>query len=229
MPLTRTPVSFATRTGHGPESSRQPRSSASDQLRTPLVYFLGLGQAHYATAYPVFVVGDYPAALFFDLQVDDVGATKLPSVSGLSWAAEDAEPRRAYITTAAKRRLFQAAFRERVLRAYRESCALCRLRHPELLDAAHITPDADEMGDPIVSNGLALCKLHHAAFDGYFFTVRPDYRIERASILSEVDGPMLVVGLQDIHGKLIGLPHRPEQRPDAARLEKRLALFRAAS
>jgi putative restriction endonuclease len=200
------------------------------ELRTPLAYFLGLGQARYAAAYPVFVVGDNPASLFFDLQVDDIGATQLMSSSGVVQAAEDPEPRRAYITTTAKRRLFQAAFRQRVLRAYRESCALCRLRHPELLDAAHITPDADELGDPIVSNGLALCKLHHAAFDGYFFTVRPDYRIEvRSSILSEVDGPMLVVGLQDIHGKLIELPHRPEQRPDAARLEKRLAVFRAAS
>jgi putative restriction endonuclease len=99
-----------------------------------------------------------------------------------------------------------------------------------LLDAAHITPDSDESGDPFVSNGLALCKLHHAAFDRFFFTVRPDYRIEvRPSILTEVDGPMLVVGLQEIEGQLIQLPHRPEQRPDPDRLEKRLAAFREAS
>ena len=40
--------------------------------------------------------------------------------------------------------------------------ALCRLRHQELLDAAHITPDGDAEGEPVISNGVALCKLHHA-------------------------------------------------------------------
>ena len=42
-------------------------------------------------------------------------------------------------------------------------CALCRLRHQELLDAAHITPDSEAEGEPLVSNGVVLCKLHHAA------------------------------------------------------------------
>ena len=67
-----------------------------------------------------------------------------------------------------------------------ERCALCSLRHQELLDAAHITPDREADSDPIVSNGVALCKLHHAAFDNFFFTIRPDYTIEvRPSILAE--------------------------------------------
>ena len=36
-------------------------------------------------------------------------------------------------------------------------CALCRLRHQELLDAAHITPDSEAEGEPLVSRvaGLA--------------------------------------------------------------------------
>ena len=29
-----------------------------------------------------------------------------------------------------------------------------------------------------MSNGVALCKLHHAAFDRFFFAIRPDYLIE---------------------------------------------------
>ena len=114
------------------------------------------------------------------------------------------------------------AFRERVIRAYRESCALCRLHHPSLLDAAHITPDSDPEGEPLVSNGLALCKLHHAAFDSFFFAVKPDYTIEvRPSILAESDGPMLVVGLQQIHGQTIHLPTRAAHLPDPARLARR--------
>jgi hypothetical protein len=56
-----------------------------------------------------------------------------------------------------------------VLAAYRHQCSLCRLKHEELLDAAHIIPDADPEGEPVVSNGLALCRLHHSAFDNCVF------------------------------------------------------------
>jgi putative restriction endonuclease len=100
--------------------------------------------------------------------------------------------------------------------------ALCRLRHQELLDAAHITPKGDAEGEPIVSNGVALCKLHHAAFDRFFFAIRPDYVIEvRPSVLRESDGPMLVV---EIH-----LPRRTIDLPDRARLERRYEQFRQAA
>jgi putative restriction endonuclease len=108
--------------------------------------------------------------------------------------------------------------------------ALCRLRHIELLDAAHITPDTHPTGEPLVSNGLALCKLHHAAFDRFFFTVRPDFRVEvRPSILEETDGPMLLIGLQRIHGERIQLPARAALLPDRERLERRYEEFRRAS
>jgi putative restriction endonuclease len=73
---------------------------------------------------------------------------------------------------------------------------------------------------------VALCKLHHAAFDRLFFAIRPDYSIEvRRSILDEHDGPMLVVGLQRIHGQQILLPRRPVDRPDPVRLERRYGEF----
>ncbi len=82
----------------------------------------------------------------------------------------------------------------------------------------------------MVSNGVALCKLHHAAFDQLFFAIRPDYVIEvRPSILTERDGPMLVVGLQQIHEARIYLPRRFAELPDPARLERRYQEFLAAS
>jgi putative restriction endonuclease len=169
--------------------------------RVPLVYFHAVDRGLYAAAYPVFVVGDDPAALFFSMQVDDLNAALTEAAGGHAISEDESEPRRAYVTATFQRRLHQAAFRERVIRAYHDSCALCRLRHLSLLDAAHITPDSDPEGEPLVSNGLALCKLHHAAFDSFFFAVRPDYTIDvRPSILTETDGPMLVVGLQQIHG-----------------------------
>ena len=55
---------------------------------------------------------------------------------------------------------------------------LAGLRHHELLEAAHIVADSDPEGEPVVSNGLALCKLHHAAFDANILGVHPDYRVE---------------------------------------------------
>ena len=44
------------------------------------------------------------------------------------------------------------------------------------------------MGDPTVSNDLALCKLHHSDFDGHILGVRPDLNVEiREDILREKD------------------------------------------
>jgi putative restriction endonuclease len=173
------------------------------------------------------VVDDDPNSLMFSVQVDE------------AWVIDRAQPvgdlgdtviRRDYATRLVRQRLFQAEFRRRVVDAYRERCALCRLRHRELLDAAHITPDTEETGNPVVSNGLALCKLHHAAFDRFFFTVAPDYRVVvRPSILAESDGPMLIVGLQQIHGATIQLPSRLDDRPDQTRLERRYEAFEQAS
>jgi putative restriction endonuclease len=128
-----------------------------------------------------------------------------------------------------KLRLHQRTFRERVLEAYREQCALCRLHHRELLDAAHIIPDSDPMGEPHVTNGLSLCKLHHAAFDGNFIGIRPDYIIEvRPDLLKEKDGPMLKHGLQGMHENRIILPRSASLHPDQGLLEQRYALFKKA-
>jgi putative restriction endonuclease len=104
------------------------------------------------------------------------------------------------------------------------------LKRAQLLEAAHIIPDAEDQGAPSVPNGIALCKLHHGAFDAYLMTVRPDYRIEvRRDVLEESDGPMLIHGLQGFHDQLIRLPAREAQRPNPVLLEARYALFRRAA
>lgn len=194
--------------------------------RVPLIYFHAVSRGPYAAAYPVFVVADDPSHLTFSMQVDDMSASIEAGTFVDNDIPDDPAIRRAYVTRSFRQRLHQVAFRQRVIQAYRERCALCRLGHQQLLDAAHITPDRDEEGEPLVSNGLALCKLHHAAFDNFFFAIRPDYVIEvRPSILAESDGPMLVVGLQEIHGRSIGLPIRTVDRPDVARLERRYGDF----
>lgn len=200
------------------------------QTRTPLVYFFGIAPGRYLVTLPVYIVGDHPEQLSFDVQVDDV-AQLVPPPEALDMVSEDrATIRREYVTSIVRRRVHQQAFRARVIEAYRTRCALCRLRHHELLDAAHITADAAETGEPVVSNGLSLCKLHHAAYDRHFLTVRPDYTVEvRQSILEEEDGPMLLHGLQGIHGSTIYLPREITLQPDRDRLEERYAVFQATN
>ena len=55
-----------------------------------------------------------------------------------------------------------------------------------MLDAAHIIPDANEqLGQPVVPNGLPLSKIHHAAFDAYLIGIDPDYRVHVSDRLLE--------------------------------------------
>lgn len=191
----------------------------------PLVYFRGVEKGWYTALWPMFVVGDDPATLTVVAACDDVEVLR-PGVSAN--AADNA--RRVYVTRTALVRLHQAAFRQRVLTAYEDACTVCRIRHRELLDAAHIIGDRQDRGEPIVTNGLALCKIHHAAFDTNILGVRPDHVIEiRSDVLAEVDGPMLRHGLQELNGNTIEVPRRPRDRPDPERLEERYELFRAAS
>jgi len=143
---------------------------------------------------------------------------------------EDATLYRAYGTVTVRQRLHQHIFRERVLKAYREQCACCRLRHIELLDAAHIVADTKPEGIPAVNNGIALCKLHHAAFDSYLFGIRPDHIIEvRNDVMKEKDGPMLIHGLQEMNERKIVVPNRSQWLPDPSLLERRYDEFKAAS
>lgn len=198
------------------------------QRRTPLIYLFGVTKGEYMPVWPVFVVGDDPSDLCFKVAIEDrqIDPADLPAIPD-----SVVEARRSYLTTLTVRRLHQKTFSERVLRAYRESCAICRLRHRELLDAAHILPDGHPRGEPVVPNGLALCKLHHAAFDRHILGIRPDFIIEvRRDILEETDGPMLRHGLQGVAGtQLVVLPHDTRLRPRRDLLEERYEMFRKAS
>jgi putative restriction endonuclease len=204
------------------------RTAIKNQL--PLVYFHGVVPGKYVAAWPVFVVADNPAGLTFSVAVDDERHLKLLGRENESVSDVVENARRAYVTLVVRVRLHQRAFRERVLQAYRHQCAFCRLRHEELLDAAHIVPDSDPKGEPVVRNGLSLCTLHHAAFDRQFLGLRPDYVIEvREDILREHDGPTLVHAIQALPGIRIVLPLPEALRPDPALLEMRYAKFRHAS
>ncbi len=196
------------------------------EKRLPLVYFHRVVPGKYVGAWPVFIVGDSPSRLSFEVQVDDAEHIGLEEVEPRLILRDDgSQARRQYITSLVRRRLHQRSFRERVLHAYRRACAFCRFRHEELLEAAHITPDSDPLGEPVVSNGLSLCQLHHGAFDRHFISLRPDYRIVvRSDLLAEKDGPTLE-GIQSLDGRIIELPRSASDRPSRERLEERYAEF----
>lgn len=189
----------------------------------PLIYLHGIDVGRYLVSVAR-IVADDPAALTFMAVLSDLETAR--SSDDIS---ELTDRERSYQFRLARRRLHQTSFRQRVLRAYRNSCALCRLRHPELLDAAHIIRDS-QGGQPIVPNGLALCKIHHAGYDSNIIGIRPDLVIEiRPDVLKEKDGPMLAHGLQGFHRSSIWTPRGEKTAPDHDALDQRFEEFKAAS
>lgn len=197
------------------------------EQRRPLIYFKSIMRGKYEAIYPVFIRNDDPVHLQVTAALDPAYGS-LMNDADFSDAPEKESVLgiRRYIITETKHRLHQAAFREYVLDAYSRQCAICRLQHPELLDAAHIIPDSEEDGAPVVKNGISLCKIHHAAFDNNIIGINPDYVIKvREDVLREQDGPMLQFGIQSLEGSHIILPKNKEDYPDQERLEKRFAEF----
>jgi putative restriction endonuclease len=184
---------------------------AALRQRLPRVYLHGIVPGRYMASWPVYIVADDPSALTFRVAVDDRMFVSAPTDA----TKPEAEIRRGYVTRLVRQRVHPQAFRERVLGAYRQHCAICRLRHQELLEAAHIIADRHPEGEPRATNGLAMCKLHHAAFDAQIIGVTPDYVVEvRADVLLEIDGPMLKHGLQGFHETRLLLPTHAADRPD---------------
>ena len=208
-----------------------PRHRDNEGLRqawyrdTPLIYFHGIVPGRYLAIWPVYIIGDDPKILTFKIAVDDAATINLNYKQASNPIL--AESRRAYITTTVKQRLHQRDFREKVLYAYREQCAICRLKHLELLDAAHIIPDREPEGIAAIRNGIALCKLHHAAFDAFMIGITPDYKVEiRTDLLEEHNGPMLEHGIKELHKTQIILPRGKEFWPEQELLEIRYQRFK---
>lgn len=189
----------------------------------PLIWFFGVGEALWVPVFPVYILGEEPAEQQFVVD-PDVGRGLVAPGSPVE------EHLRRYVLAQTRRRLHQPVFRATVLRAYEGRCAVCSLAHTELLDAAHILPDSSPGGIAAVRNGLALCKLHHSAFDSNIMGIDPDFRIAiRPDLLAEIDGPTLRHGLQERHGEhLRVLPHRRAEWPDQAFLAERFDTFLAA-
>lgn len=190
----------------------------------PLIYFRGIAPGQYAVVAPVFITSlDAAERLVnFEAGLPVADTTRAGLVS-------DAETR-AYATREAVFRLHQHRFRAAVLRAYTSKCAVCTLREVSLLEAAHIIEDRDPRGHATIVNGISLCAIHHLAYDRNLMGIDPDGVAHIAErLLHEIDGPMLVTGLQGFHGASILQPRRSEEKPDPERLEIRFEQFARAA
>lgn len=186
------------------------------ELQLPLLWFFQQDSGRYVP-YRVFIISDFPAQGYCLIAPEPSLATASRSESLIE---------RQYAERMMKQRLHQPAFRARVISAYETKCAICRLGHGRLLDAAHITPDSDETSSTSVTNGLSLCKIHHTAYDINIVGIDPDYTVHvRQDILAEMDGPMLEHGIKEMDKGKLWVPPSPGARPDPARLEIRFTQF----
>jgi putative restriction endonuclease len=186
------------------------------------------GKVFYWASWPVFASQDFP-----DNDYVKISAAIL-SVNRSGKLHEIAEPQRSYSEKTTMYREHQKGFRASVLRAYATRCAICRLELPTLIEVAHIIPDREDKGEPVVPNGIALCKIHHAAFDSNILGLRPAARGHapvitiKDSIMSISDGPMLLHGIQEMNNVAMTLPEASVDHPDNERLEIRYERFKAA-
>ena len=206
------------------------RNAFLEQL--PMIHFEQQregGKVFYWASWPIFVSQDYPENDYVKISAALTSEIRQGEVHAI------AEPQRAYSERTTMYREHQKGFRASVLRAYATRCAICRLELPTLIEAAHIIPDKEEKGEPIVPNGIALCKIHHAAFDSNILGISPTARGHapvitiKDSIMSISDGPMLLHGIQEMNNVAMTLPELSVDHPDNERLEIRYERFKAAS
>lgn len=210
--------------GSDPNSADNRWLREAMEQQTPIIYFLGTSPGRYQPILPTFIVGWHPERLRVQLAFGAI-------VGASAQAAPPAAPERRYALREVKARLHQASFRDAVLAAYGGRCAISHLPEPRLLDAAHIIVDQHEqLGQPIIPNGLPLTKIHHAAFDANLIGIDADFRIHVAHRLLEIhDGPFLELGLKSINQTQIAMPRRRTDWPDRDRLALRFDQFKNAA
>ena len=230
--------------GEGPDGMQRykwrgtdPNQSDNRALRRamerglPLIWLVGIGFVPgtrtqlFDVRFPVYLVGEEPSLYQFVVALE-IGQ----QVVSQEQSPGAIEIVKRYNERIVKTRYHQPIFRARVIHAYEERCAVCRLPFTELLDAAHIKPDS-QGGSANISNGLSLCKIHHGAYDSNIIGISPDYQIHvKESVLETFDGPTLQHSIKEMNGeKLRQIPSTKSHQPDRNLLEERFEIFRHAS
>jgi putative restriction endonuclease len=201
------------------------------ERKLPMLWLVGIGyvpgttQQLFDARFPVYLIGEEPTENQFVVALEQ-GQEVLPT--GEPPAVQEIVKR--YNERIVKARYHQPLFRARVIHAYAERCAVCRLPFTELLEAAHIRPDS-QGGSTKISNGMSLCKIHHGAYDADIIGISPDYRIHvKESVLATFDGPTLEHSIKKMDGETLRqIPQETSSKPDRELLAERFEKFLAAS
>jgi putative restriction endonuclease len=107
-------------------------------------------------------------------------------------------------------------FRSLVLEAYGRQCAVCgfdvRMNEVSLaVEAAHIKWH-QRGGPPLVTNGVAMCAVHHAIFDRGAISITLDHRVIVATGVSRSESAKMWLWRFD--GQGLQLPPRKNMFPD---------------
>jgi len=122
--------------------------------------------------------------------------------------------------TEQRRRVRDQAFARLVKAAYNNRCAICGTYRetpagtPEV-EAAHIYPRSEQGADD-PRNGLALCKLHHWAFDSGWLSITDAYTI----LVADAPDRAGYHEFKQLEGRQITLPDDDELHPHAQFLAK---------
>ncbi len=198
------------------------------EAELPLIYFLQVKRKpnpEYVIFAPVFVCGwdDASRRFLIDLSEQRPGEAAsppllsrqltLPAIRTPESPMEIRELSKSYVVSTVQRRLHHARFRNAVLRAYRDRCAVCGLRIRPLLDAAYVVPDRDPQPAMAINEGLALCATHHRAFDAHILRYDSDYcvriKLPERFTIGEGERAMLLA----FEGKKLELPADEELWP----------------
>ena len=217
--------------GTDPNQSDNRALRRSMERNLPMLWMVGIGyvpgttQQLFDVRYPVYLIGEEPAEHQFVVALEQ-DQRILPI--GEPVAVQEIVKR--YNERIVKARYHQPLFRARVIHAYEERCAVCRLPFTELLEAAHIRPDS-QGGSTKISNGMSLCKIHHGAYDADIIGISPDYTIHvRDSVLATFDGPTLQHSIKEMDGEALRqIPKETASKPDRELLAERFEKFQKAS
>lgn len=170
-------------------------------------------------------LGDYivhaPDLHAFAGSSSDLGALNQvvtdPASSDTAIEAATPGPRQIVLAQVA-RKLRSTSFSERVLRAYGNACSMCGVQL-RLIDAAHILPVSTHNNDD-TSNGIALCALHHRAYDRALLSMDDQYRVvlnpDRLAVLQAEHLTQGFAGFKKNLRALLSLPPAPRDRPEPA-------------
>lgn len=188
------------------------------QRGAPLVYFVGVDRGVYVPRYPVWLVGEDQQRREFTGRRRS--AARGPgrvgrATTGVRPTVDHPAPAPADLSGAGAARV-----RRSLRHVPAAPCGAPRC-------GAHPSGHAPAR-DAVVPNGLALCKIHHAAYDRNILGVRPDLQVDvQPRVLAEIDGPMLRYGLQEMGGVRLLVPRRVDAQADPDRLGERYREFLA--